>query len=515
VKPHRIDSALAGSQAAIAAGLVAAFVVTLSKDGFFGYGDAPSHTLIARRVWDHQDASLAQLGTHWGPLYHALQLPLAWLYPLYASGAAAITVSVLASLVTALYLYRLALLVSDDRVRAFVAAAILALSPSFLYFGVIPMLSATVMAATTANIYYLTRWAQDARGTSLLAAGLTLSLATLAHFDTWVLAPLELLVVVYFARKHFKARDKAEAATILWTTAGGYGFVLFLLMNLAIYGNPLAFLAAYSESDGGETFSDGVRSGTAGLSRLGDYPHAAWEMAGPALAVAAIAGLVWGLRGWVRDPWKLVPLLLLYPLAWYSAQAITSGSYIHPGPTLETWSNLRYAVTILPALAYLTAVGLPRRVGAIGGMVAVAVGAVIMLSDNAVAGWDDSLHSVPVEKATIGPGAKWLHDHAGGSGKVLIAVQDTFADRFELKAQLDLDRFVDATDADEYKTLRAHPERMRAAGVDWIVRIGGVAGPFVERMLRESGAHPCYINPSPHFGIPGVRIYSLEPGCGT
>ena len=118
IKPRRIDFGMAGAQAAIVAGLAAAFFVTLSKHGFFGYGDAPSHTLIARRVWDHHDASLAQLGTHWGPLYHALQLPLAWLYPLYASGAAAITVSVLATIVTAAYLYRLALLVSEREVAS-------------------------------------------------------------------------------------------------------------------------------------------------------------------------------------------------------------------------------------------------------------------------------------------------------------------------------------------------------------------------------------------------------------
>ena len=489
---RRIDMTLAGSQGVIVAGLVAAFVVTLTKHNFFSYGDAPSHTLIARRVWDHQDASLAQLGTHWGPLYHALQLPFAWLYPLYATGAAAITVSVLAALVTAYYLYRLTLLVTDDRVRAFLAAAILAASPSFLYFGVIPMLSATVMAATTANVYYLTRWAQDSRGTSLLAAGLTLSLATLAHFDTWVLAPMELFVVIYFARKHFESRERAEAATLLWTTAGAYGFVLFVLMNIAIYGNPLAFLSGYSESDGAGLNAIGVRAGSSGLAHLADYPQAAWAMAGPALAVAALAGLVWGLRRWVRDPWKLIPLLMLYPFAWYSIQAITSGSYIHPGPTLESWSNLRYAVTVLPGFAYLAAAGLPRRVGAIAGLAAVAVGGAVMLANGQVAGWDDSLHSRGAERTTVIPAANWLHHRAGNNSQVMIAVQDPFVDRFELRAQLDLARFVDATDSQNYATLRAHPERMRRAGVRWIVWVGDVGGPLVERMTRASGARQCY-----------------------
>jgi hypothetical protein len=511
IKPRRIDLGMAGAQAAVIAGLVAAFLITLSKHGFFGYGDAPSHTLIARRVWDHHDASLAQLGTHWGPLYHALQLPLAWLYPLYASGAAAITVSVLATIVTAAYLYKLALLVSDDKVRAFVAAGMLAVSPSFLYFGVIPMLSATVMAATTANVYYLTRWAQDARGTSLLAAGLTLTLATLAHFDTWVLAPLELVVVIFFARRHWHERDRAEAATLLWLVAGGYGFALFVLMNIAIYGDPFAFLSGYSEVDGTKVYAIGVRAGSSGISRLGDYPQAAWAMAGPALAVAALVGLAWGLFRWVRDPWKLVPLLLLYPLAWYSAQAITSGSYIHPGPTLSTWSNLRYAVTILPGLAYLAAVGLPRRVGAIAGLAAVTVGGVLMLSNAQVAGWEDSLHDVPGERATLEPAANFLHAHAGDNELVMMAVQDPRVDRFELRAQLDLDRFVDATDTKQYKELRAHPERIRAAGVGWIVWIGDVGPDFVGNIVRRAGATQCYWARSPGPGLPNVRIYSLDP----
>ena len=41
-----------------------------------------------------------------------------------------------------------------------------------------------------------------------------------------------------------------------------------------------------------------------------------------------------GIRRWLREPAHLVPLLLLYPVLWYSFQALTSGSYVTVGPTL-------------------------------------------------------------------------------------------------------------------------------------------------------------------------------------
>jgi 4-amino-4-deoxy-L-arabinose transferase-like glycosyltransferase len=430
------------------------------------------------------------------------------------SGASAIAVSFAATLVTGVFIYKLALLVTGDRVRGFAAAAMLALSPSFLYFGVIPMLPATVMAAATANVYFMTRWARDGRGMSLLAAGLTLTLATLAHFDTWILAPIELAIVLAFAHRRWRSRTRTEAATLLWLLAGGYGIAVFLLMNLLIYGDPLSFLTPYAESDGMHRFVGESRTGQTGsVSHLLAYPEAAWLNAGPALAVAGLAGLVCAIVRWRRDAARLVPLLLLYPVVWYTLQAGSTGTYIVPADKLGDWNNLRYGISLLPAFAYFAAVGLPRRAGAVAAIVAVAVGGVLMLSGGRVAGWEDAAHDLPGDHLEVSPAAHWLHARAG-DGRIFFPVHDRLVDRFELRSRLELRNYVDANDSRLYADLRKHPERVRPAGVRWIVWIG-VAGPdLVGRTVRVTGARLCYDAASTRKDAPRLRIYSVEGDCG-
>ncbi len=42
--------------------------------------------------------------------------------------------------------------------------------------------------------------------------------------------------------------------------AGGYGIAVFLLMNVLIYGDPLAFLSTYTESNGPQAFASESRT---------------------------------------------------------------------------------------------------------------------------------------------------------------------------------------------------------------------------------------------------------------
>jgi hypothetical protein len=503
---------LVAALAAVTAGLVAAVVLTADGDMFFAFPDAPSHTVTPRRVWDNGETGLAQLGVHWTPLFHALQLPLDWIDAIYTSGAAGIIVSFLASLVTALYLYKLVLLVTEDKVRAMCAALILAASPSFLYFGVIPMLNATVMAATTANVYYLSRWAKDGRGMSLLLSGFTLTLATLAHFDTWVLAPLELGVVLLFAHRRWRSRTRTEATTLLWLLAGGYGIALFLVMNVMIFGDPLAFLNTFKESTGGDAFEAESRSGAPpGLPHLLDYPHAAWVNAGIALAIAGAAGLIAGVVAWRKDAAKLVPLLLLYPLGHYSFQALTSGSYIYPDAAIDEWVNLRYGVTLLPAFAYFAAAGLPKRAGAIAAVAVTIIGGAVMLNADKVAGWEDARAAIVSDKAAVRAATDWL-DSRAVSGHVFFPVHDQLVDRFELRTKHDLDIFIDANDTIEYESLREHPERVATASIHWLVWFDERGKEVVDRMLAAGNAQLCFDRP-PIQEAPRVRIYSLSGSC--
>ncbi len=216
---------------------------------------------------------------------------------------------------------------------------------------------------------------------------------------------------------------------------------------------------------------------------------------------------------WRRDAANLVPLLLFYPLLWYTLQAGSTGTYIKPGDALGDWVNLRYGVTLLPALAYFAAAALPRRAGAIAALVAVVVGGSLMLADGRVAGWEDAVHDMPADKAVLRPAADWLNSRAG-EGRVMFPVHDRLVDRFELRSGLHLGNFVDANDR-LYGELRAHPERIRAAGVRWIVWLGLGGQVVVDRTVRATGARLCYSSASPRVELRRLRIYSLDPSCGA
>jgi hypothetical protein len=493
------DRWLLASLGATAFALLVGVVAAVRADLIFGFGDSPSHLLIPRRVFDNAEPSLAQLGTHWAPLFHVLELPFVWIDPLFRSGASGIIVSAAATLITSFYLYRLALVTGAARPRAFLAVALLAVSPSFVYSGVIPMLPATIMAATTANVYYLTRWAMTGSGAALLGAGLALSAATLAHFDTWILGPLELAVVVLIVRR--RSREAAEATTILWLLAGSYGVALFVLMNVLIYGDPLAFIA----SIGGDT---SVRP-PHGAAALLTYPRAAWLNAGPVLAASGLLGAGMYALARRREPRALVPLLLFYPVAWYTLQALLSGTYIAPAGTLRGWENLRYGTTILPALAFFTATGIRRPRLAACAAIAVAASAVLMVTQGRVAAWEDALGEAPAQVQMHQVG-QWVASHAHGT-KVLIPAHDPLIDRFELESGMPSSAFIDPTDPHLLRAAREHPGALRRMGVGWIVWIGERDDARVMRIVFGAKARGCYWMEG--NGRARVFVYTLGRTC--
>lgn len=498
------DGVFAATLVLAAAALAAALAATLAGGLLFGFTDAPSHVVTPRRVFDNLDPSFAQLGTHWTPLYHVLQLPLVRIDPLYRSGASGVIVSAAAALAAAAYLHRLAVLATGRRAAGLLAAAILVTSPSFAYAGVIPMLYATIMAAATANVFYLSRWALHGGGRDLLAAGIALTAATLAHFDTWILAPLELAVVALVARRRWGSAARTEATALLWALAGGYGIALFLLMNVMIFGDPLAFLKPFAGT------GDVLGTAHHGLGALLDHPRAAWLNAGPALALAGLGGaaaIAWRRR---RDPARLVPLLLFYPLAWYAFQALTSGGIIEPGETLGDWRNLRYGVTVLPALAFCAAVA-PRRAWTAAAVAAVTLGgSAWMLAGGRVALWEDARHDVPAaEKIRLA--ARWLGSRTGAGERVLLPVHSFLVDRFELDSGLATARFVDANDTAAWRSARQAP-RSLPRDVRWVVWFGNGEQRVVRRVVH--GARPCLSWPVPDHLNPRMEIYDLRGLCG-
>lgn len=434
-------------------GLVAAMVVTTASlalaiavvsahDMVLGFSDAPSHLLSARRVFENLDPSLSQLGTHWAPLFHVLQLPLVWITPLYLSGASGIAVSAAATLLTAASVYRMARLVGAEPLVAVAAVAGLCAQPAFAVSGAMPMLPALVMATTTTNVYYLTRWAIGGRGSDLLLSAAFLSLAVLAHFETWILLPIELVMIWAACERAWADRARTEATLILWMPVAGLGLLLFAYMNVSIYGSVLAFLRPFAGT--GDVFDSAHR----GIDALIDHPLSVVVTAGWPVVLASLAGLV--SYGWNRRavPGWYVPLLLLYPLAWFMLQGAIAGSIIEPAGQPEDWRNLRYGVTMLPALAFFAVAGPSSRRWALGAAVVLVAAGAAKAGAGTDGVWRDARADVPeahvLQAASRALGMKY------DDRMILIVPHDRDVDRLQLysgQVGIALNRFIDGNDA--------------------------------------------------------------------
>ena len=500
-----------------AAGLAAAAIVTVRGHLFFGYADSTSHVLIPRRVFDNAEPGFEQLGTHWTPLFHVLQLPFVWFDPLYSTGASGIIVSAVASLITSLFLYKLVVLVGGSRLQGLAAAAILVASPSFLYAGVIPMLTATIMATATANVYFLTKWALTRRGWDLLLAGLTLTLATLTHYDTWILVPMELVIVFVLAWRSWRSQTKTEATLLLWGLAGGYGIAVFILMNLMIYGRPFAFLDQHLRGVvRGEAIPDPATPVTATkLSPMADYPLAAWHNVGPVLGVVAAVGalfFLWASRG---DTRRLVSLVLLYPFAFYAGMALVGVDVLGADPILGHWVNLRYGTPIVPAFAFLAVVAFRSRVLLAAAVVAVAVGAIFMVRNDKVAAWEDARYDVPVD-ATVREGAEWLGARVG-TERIFVPYFHGAMERFEFYSGLRTSAFVDTSDWQLYEDVRTGlPNSLPEFGIRWILLLGEPP-PWALAQLEgaqiSGDVRLCYMSRTARVELTSLRIYSMGDSC--
>jgi hypothetical protein len=214
------------------------------------YGDGIAHVNIARKVVDSPDDSLwqryLQIGTPWLPLQTFLMLPLVAIDPLWRSGAAGSLVSMVAFVVTATMIYRIALHLygaEDAKWGNWMAAAslmIFALNPSALFMQATPMTELVFMAMLAAAVFCLQQWLKEQSTRRLVIAGLVMTLATLARYEAWPVAALSVLIVALARHGDRRARLKMTGVFAALVCAGP---LYWLWHNWAIFGNALEFLS--------------------------------------------------------------------------------------------------------------------------------------------------------------------------------------------------------------------------------------------------------------------------------
>jgi hypothetical protein len=192
---------------------IAAYMYSLDKYSLLYYGDAVSHLIAGRKLFDwSENPGWNQIGTVWLPLPHFLLMFPSMIDALFFSGFAGLAISLPSLAITTLLLYKMVLRFlkklnggnSDGRKITFLAAAVallFGLNPNFLYLGMTAMTETLFMLFFVGSAYYLFRWfdydpddSGQTKGKTryLLLASVFASAATLCRYEGWVL-PLLIL----------------------------------------------------------------------------------------------------------------------------------------------------------------------------------------------------------------------------------------------------------------------------------------------------------------------------------
>jgi Dolichyl-phosphate-mannose-protein mannosyltransferase len=451
-----------------ASALSVGFYAWYARQGLlFAQGDAISHLMIARRVFDSRTPGLAQLGSVWPPLNHILMLPLIWNDTLWRDGFAGAFPSMVAYVVSVVYMFRLGKWCFGSGTAGFVAALAFMVNPSVLYMQSTAMSELDLLCAAILGIYYLLQWASAFHAHDLVKAAGAIAAGTLVRYDGWALAGGAVLIVAYVAWRR-QGRVAGEAQTILFSTLALAGCVAWLIYNWVIFSDPLySFTGPYSARNQEQRIA-----ATSGLPTqhnvwlsLQEYGQAVIGTVGWPIAIVALLGLigfVWRLR---FRPGILPAYGTLVPFA-FNWASLFLGISILLAPEIKihgvgSYFNVRYGMMMIPAVAlFLASWSTWRREVLVG-----ILGLIVVFSGlNPALGTPYALRGPLHDAGRIADmdEGKWLALHYQG-GTVLMS-EGPFSP-MTFYSNLPDRAFLTEANGAEFRTAVAHPE----TSVTWIV----------------------------------------------
>jgi len=212
----------------------------------YAYNDAKSHLNIARRVIDNLTPGIAQLGGSWLPLYHILMFPLIWNNFFWHSGIAGSYISFITYVLSAVLLFKSIYLITKTKFAAFLGTLLFIFNVNALYLSTAAMGEMSTVFFIVLSVYLFIRWQNEKKLYLLISLGLSCFLGTLDRYEMWAIAGSAVLAII-LSRITFKKIkslnvSQLESEIIIFCTLGFFGMVLWLLWNLAIFGDAFSFM---------------------------------------------------------------------------------------------------------------------------------------------------------------------------------------------------------------------------------------------------------------------------------
>lgn len=355
---------------------VASFVYFSHKGVIFGHRDSISHLMIARRAIAGDSPHLLLLGSVWLPLQHVLMLPFIWITSLYYSGVAGALAGGIAYVIMSVFIYKILLGLTANRIAALAGVAVFALNPNMLYLQSTAMMEPAFFATTVVAIYFMQQWIQTERHGYLVTSAIAVLLSTLTRYEAWLMAAIFTVIVMYVCVRRKISGGAAVAFTFAAVSfAGPLGWLVY---NGLFFGSPLYFRTGeYGDPKLWESSADPSIGNW--NNAFNTYWYAVRDDLNIVIVMLAIVGIVCLFFRRKMDVLPVLATVLLFPFFVYSIESAQS-----PLRVLQvagSMFNLRYGlIMLLPAaiaIGYLVSVCSKTNALKYGGL-AVIIAAVIV-----------------------------------------------------------------------------------------------------------------------------------------
>jgi len=323
------------------------------------YNDARSHLDIGRRVVEGLKPGLAQLGSVWLPLPHALMIPTVWIDFMWHSGLAGALQSMVSYVATG---YLIFLFLKNLRVgllERFFGVLVFAANINILYLQSTAMTELLLLATMTAGVYFLIHWVNDENIFNLVKSAFFIMVSSLIRYDGWFLFIASALIIGFYAWQKIGIQ-KAHGMLIFFCSLSGLGIVMWLFWNLLIFKDPLYFafgpFSAHAQQAHLEAAGELPTKGNLALS-IKTYSYAVVYNSYTYTAILGfIGGLVLLFDRRVKPYVRFASLALFTPFV-FNVLALYLGHSVLFLPEVvgQTWFNVRYGMMLLPSIAIFSA----------------------------------------------------------------------------------------------------------------------------------------------------------------
>ncbi len=404
------------------------------------YNDAASHINISRRVVDSLTPGLAQIGTVWLPLPHILMLPFASNDYLWHTGFAGSVVSMAAFIISVPFMYKTILLITQSKTASIIGALLFALNPNLLYLQTTAMTEPLLIVSIVIAVYYLAKYIKTNTVLDLILCSTFVAFSTLIRYDGWFLfLCLSALLPIWIS--FIQNRKRAESNFILFLFAGGFGIFLWLLWNLAIFGDALYFIRGpYSAAAQQKVLESVGQLPTKGSVYMASfyYMRSIFENNGIYLAIAAGIAAVF-VPFLIKQKTQLIVILaisspiLFNIIALYLGQSAMNVPHAPHDPGLF---NIRYGIMALPAIALILGILASNKYLKFAVVLVLIIQSVMFVKQGIPISLADGLHGLHNTYYTV-EASKWLaKNYTGGLILTSLASHDAFVARAGLPMKL-------------------------------------------------------------------------------